>query len=87
MRTTSSCSRHSVPTRPWASSSPTGPGLHHVAYQVDDIDSTLATLDEAGLRLIDRQPRTGIGDSRVAFVHPKAAGGVLIEIVQPAEAH
>ncbi len=64
-----------------------GPGLHHVAYQVDDIDSTLATLDEAGLRLIDRQPRTGIGDSRVAFVHPKATGGVLIEIVQPAEAH
>lgn len=64
-----------------------GPGLHHVAYQVDDIDSTLATLDEAGLRLIDRQPRTGIGSSRVAFVHPKAVGGVLIEIVQPAEAH
>jgi methylmalonyl-CoA/ethylmalonyl-CoA epimerase len=64
-----------------------GPGLHHVAYQVDDIDSTLATLDEAGLRLIDRQPRTGIGASRVAFVHPKAVGGVLIEIVQPAEAH
>ncbi len=64
-----------------------GPGLHHVAYQVDDIDSTLASLEEAGLRLIDRQPRTGIGASRVAFVHPKAAGGVLIEIVQPAAAH
>jgi methylmalonyl-CoA/ethylmalonyl-CoA epimerase len=63
-----------------------GPGLHHVAYQVDDIDSTLAALDQAGLRLIDRQPRAGIGSSRVAFVHPKAAGGVLIEIVQPAEA-
>lgn len=64
-----------------------GPGLHHVAYQVQDIDSTLATLGEAGLRLIDKQPRTGIGDSRVAFVHPKAVGGVLIEIVQPAGAH
>ena len=64
-----------------------GPGLHHVAYQVDDIDSTLARLDEAGLRLIDRQPRTGIGASRVAFVHPQAVGGVLIEIVQPAAAH
>ncbi len=64
-----------------------GPGLHHVAYQVDDIDSTLATLDDAGLRLIDKQPRVGIGASRVAFVHPKAVGGVLIEIVQPAEAH
>jgi methylmalonyl-CoA epimerase len=63
-----------------------GPGLHHVAYQVDDIDSTLATLDGAGLRLIDKRPRAGIGASRVAFVHPKAAGGVLIEIVQPAEA-
>jgi methylmalonyl-CoA/ethylmalonyl-CoA epimerase len=63
-----------------------GPGLHHVAYQVDDIDSTLAALDQAGLRLIDRQPREGIGASRVAFVHPKAVGGVLIEIVQPAEA-
>jgi methylmalonyl-CoA epimerase len=64
-----------------------GPGLHHVAYQVDDIDLTLASLEEAGLRLIDRQPRTGIGASRVAFVHPKAVGGVLIEIVQPAAAH
>lgn len=65
-----------------------GPGLHHVAYQVDDIDATLAALEEAGLRLIDSQPRTGIGASRVAFVHPKATGGVLIEIVQPAaQAH
>jgi methylmalonyl-CoA/ethylmalonyl-CoA epimerase len=61
-----------------------GPGLHHVAYQVTDIDSTLATLKQAGLRLIDEQPRAGIGSSRVAFLHPKAAGGVLVEIVQPA---
>ena len=64
-----------------------GPGLHHVAYQVQDIDATLATLEQAGLRLIDKRPREGIGSSRVAFVHPKAVGGVLIEIVQPAEAH
>ena len=61
-----------------------GPGLHHVAYQVSDIDSTLAALGQAGLRLIDKQPRRGIGSSRVAFLHPKAAGGVLIELVQPA---
>ena len=62
-----------------------GPGLHHVAYQTDDIDSRLDELREAGLRLIDEQPRTGIRGSRVAFVHPKATGGVLTEIVEPAE--
>jgi methylmalonyl-CoA/ethylmalonyl-CoA epimerase len=61
-----------------------GPGLHHIAYQVTDIDSTLAALRQAGLRLIDKQPRVGIGATRVAFLHPKAAGGVLVEIVQPA---
>ncbi len=61
-----------------------GPGLHHVAYQVTDIDSTLAVLGQAGLQLIDKQPRVGIGATRVAFLHPKAMGGVLVEIVQPA---
>ena len=61
-----------------------GPGLHHVAYQVDDIDSTLGALKQAGLALIDQQPRTGIRGSRVAFMHPRATGGVLTEIVQPA---
>jgi methylmalonyl-CoA/ethylmalonyl-CoA epimerase len=64
-----------------------GPGLHHVAYQVSDIDATLGALREAGLRLIDEQPRAGIRNSRVAFVHPRATGGVLTEIVQPAGAH
>ena len=64
-----------------------GPGLHHVAYQVADIDATLAALRDAGLRLIDEQPRTGIRSSRVAFLHPASTGGVLTEIVQPAEAH
>ena len=64
-----------------------GPGLHHVAYQVADVDSTLATLRERGLRLIDEAPRTGIRGSRVAFLHPAASGGVLTEIVQPAEGH
>jgi methylmalonyl-CoA/ethylmalonyl-CoA epimerase len=64
-----------------------GPGLHHVAYQVGDVDSTLAQLRERGLRLIDETPRTGIRGSRVAFLHPAASGGVLTEIVQPAEGH
>jgi methylmalonyl-CoA epimerase len=64
-----------------------GPGLHHVAYAVEDIDSALTELKATGLRLIDEAPRTGIRDSRVAFVHPAALGGVLTEIVQPAEGH
>jgi methylmalonyl-CoA/ethylmalonyl-CoA epimerase len=64
-----------------------GPGLHHVAYQVPDIEATLAALKQEGARLIDETPRTGIRDSRVAFVHPKSSGGVLTEIVQPAEGH
>ena len=64
-----------------------GPGMHHVAYQVDDIEATLAALKEAGLKLIDETPRTGIRNSRVAFLHPKTAGGLLTEIVQPAEVH
>ncbi|HEX3519680.1 MAG TPA: methylmalonyl-CoA epimerase [Solirubrobacteraceae bacterium] len=62
-----------------------GPGLHHVAYQVSDIDATLQALKTAGLALIDQQPRTGIRGSRVAFLHPRATVGVLTEIVQPAE--
>jgi methylmalonyl-CoA/ethylmalonyl-CoA epimerase len=64
-----------------------GPGLHHVAYAVDDIERALDVLRQAGLRLIDERPRTGIRNSRVAFVHPSATGGVLTEIVQPAEDH
>jgi methylmalonyl-CoA/ethylmalonyl-CoA epimerase len=64
-----------------------GPGLHHVAYAVDDIDSTLASLKEAGLELIDAEARVGIRNSRVAFLHPRSTGNVLTEIVEPAEAH
>jgi methylmalonyl-CoA/ethylmalonyl-CoA epimerase len=64
-----------------------GPGMHHVAYQVDDVAGTLAALKEAGMRLIDETPRTGIRNSRVAFLHPATAGGLLTEIVQPAEGH
>jgi methylmalonyl-CoA/ethylmalonyl-CoA epimerase len=64
-----------------------GPGLHHVAYAVDDIERVLGRLKEAGIELIDSQPRVGIRDSRVAFVHPRSTGGVLTEIVEPSEAH
>ena len=64
-----------------------GAGLHHVAYAVSDIERTLAELKENGVELIDAEPRTGIRDSRVAFLHPRSTGGVLTEIVQPAEEH
>jgi methylmalonyl-CoA/ethylmalonyl-CoA epimerase len=64
-----------------------GPGIHHVAYQVEDIDTVLSSLKTAGLRLIDETPRIGIRGSRVAFLHPKATGGVLTEIVEPAGGH
>ncbi len=60
-----------------------GPGLHHVAYQVADIEATLASLRAAGMPLIDEQPRIGIRSSRVAFLHPRGTGGVLTEIVEP----
>ena len=62
-----------------------GPGMHHVAYQVTDIDAVLASLKEAGMQLIDEHPRGGIRGSRVAFLHPRSTGGVLTEIVEPAE--
>jgi methylmalonyl-CoA epimerase len=64
-----------------------GAGLHHVAYAVDDIDAALENLAAAGLRLIDSEPRVGIRDSRVAFLHPRSTGGVLTEIVEPAGGH
>jgi methylmalonyl-CoA epimerase len=64
-----------------------GPGLHHVAYQVADIEATLERLRDTGIKLIDETPRTGIRNSRVAFLHPASTGGVLTEIVQPAEVH
>jgi methylmalonyl-CoA/ethylmalonyl-CoA epimerase len=60
-----------------------GPGLHHVAYQTTDIDGALDQAKAAGLELIDESPRIGIRGSRVAFLHPKATGGVLTEIVEP----
>jgi methylmalonyl-CoA/ethylmalonyl-CoA epimerase len=60
-----------------------GEGLHHVAYRVDDIDATLAELRKEGVELIDAEARVGILGSRVAFVHPRAAAGVLTELVEP----
>ena len=60
-----------------------GPGLHHVAYQTDDIDRTLGAVRDAGIDLIDERPRVGIRGSRVAFLHPRSTGGVLTEIVEP----
>jgi methylmalonyl-CoA/ethylmalonyl-CoA epimerase len=64
-----------------------GEGLHHVAYAVDDIDAALEKIAAAGLQLIDTEPRVGIRDSRVAFLHPRSTGGVLTEIVEPAGGH
>lgn len=64
-----------------------GPGLHHVAYAVTDIEATLAELRDQGIELIDSEPRVGIRQSLVAFVHPRSIGRVLTEIVQPAEGH
>jgi methylmalonyl-CoA epimerase len=60
-----------------------GPGLHHVAYQTTDIDAALERMRAVGLELIDQTPRVGIGGARVAFLHPKATGGVLTELVEP----
>jgi methylmalonyl-CoA/ethylmalonyl-CoA epimerase len=62
-----------------------GEGLHHVAYRVDDIDTALLNLKEVGVELIDSEARVGIRGSRVAFLHPKSTGGVLTELVEPAE--
>jgi len=59
-----------------------GPGLHHVAYRTDDIESELARLEAAGIRLIDREPRSGAHGHRVAFLHPSSTGGVLMELVE-----
>ena len=61
-----------------------GPGVQQVAYTVDDVDAASATLRERGLRLLYDEPRRGTAGSRVNFVHPKDAGGVLVELVEPA---
>jgi methylmalonyl-CoA/ethylmalonyl-CoA epimerase len=59
-----------------------GPGVHHIAFEVDDIDAALAELRSAGTRLIDDHARPGGAGTRIAFVHPSAFGGVLVELVE-----
>jgi methylmalonyl-CoA/ethylmalonyl-CoA epimerase len=61
-----------------------GPGIQQMAYRVADIDATCAALREKGIRLLYDEPRRGTADSRINFVHPKDAGGVLVELVEPA---
>jgi methylmalonyl-CoA/ethylmalonyl-CoA epimerase len=61
-----------------------GPGIHHLAYTVDDLDRTCAELRSGGARLLYETPRTGTAGSRINFVHPRDAGGVLVELVEPA---
>jgi methylmalonyl-CoA/ethylmalonyl-CoA epimerase len=61
-----------------------GPGLQQIAYRVTDVEQVSAVLRERGLRLLYDEPRRGTADSRINFVHPKDAGGVLVELVQPA---
>ena len=61
-----------------------GPGMHHVAYAVDDLEAALATLKAQGVRLVDEQPRVGLGGKKIAFVHPKSTFGVLSELVEVA---
>ena len=61
-----------------------GPGIQQMAYRVEDIDAVCATLRERGVRLLYDVPKRGTSDSRVNFIHPKDAGGVLVELVEPA---
>jgi len=57
-----------------------GPGIHHICYEVEDLDAALTRCREAGYRLVDEVPRTGAHGRRIAFVHPKATGGILLEL-------
>lgn len=59
-----------------------GPGIHHICYRVSDLDAALATCKRAGYRLIDETPRVGAGGRRIAFVHPKATAGILLELTE-----
>ncbi len=59
-----------------------GEGVHHVAYQVDDLETTLRELKKNGVEIIDEDPRRGAGGTRIAFIHPKSAFGVLTELVE-----
>lgn len=59
-----------------------GPGIHHVAYEVEDIESAIAHMLAQGARMIDEQPRNGAHGTKIAFVHPKSSNGVLTELCQ-----
>jgi methylmalonyl-CoA/ethylmalonyl-CoA epimerase len=59
-----------------------GPGIQHIAFRVADIEAALEELKEKGVRLIDEKPRLGAGGAKIAFLHPKATGGVLVELCQ-----
>ena len=59
-----------------------GPGIHHICYRVPDLDAALASCRQAGYRLVDEIPRTGAGGRRIAFVHPKATAGILLELTE-----
>ena len=59
-----------------------GPGIHHICFAVDDLDGTLARCRAAGLRLIDETPRLGAEGKRIAFIHPSATAGVLVELTE-----
>ena len=64
-----------------------GPGIQQMAYRVDDIDAVSATLRDRGVRLLYEVPKNGTAGSRVNFIHPKDAGGVLVELVEPGQDH
>jgi len=64
-----------------------GPGIHHIAYGVDNIDAALAALTVTGFDLVNKTPVHGTSNSRIAFVHPKSLGGVLTELVEAAGGH
>jgi methylmalonyl-CoA epimerase len=59
-----------------------GEGIHHICFKVDDIEAVLERLKKQGVRLIDESPRPGAYNSRVAFIHPKAMNGVLVELAE-----
>ncbi|HMB71699.1 MAG TPA: VOC family protein, partial [bacterium] len=62
-----------------------GPGIHHVTLRVNDVAATLRELEAAGIKLIDREPRTGAGGKKIAFLHPQSTAGILIELCEEAE--
>jgi methylmalonyl-CoA/ethylmalonyl-CoA epimerase len=59
-----------------------GPGMHHICFEVDDIAHTLARLKEKGIQLINEEPTIGAGGKKIAFIHPKSTGGVLVELYE-----